>query len=157
MLLCGIMDELEKIPTNRLSYFFCQATEQKLDNATAVLRGLVYTLVRRHPTLISHVRKEYVGGGKQRFEGLNAWQAMSHILEAMLNDPILTRCGLLVPQRYSIISEDTTDHRVHESGSALRQVACVYAARALPFPRRDPNGFGPLGMPMKRGPTSGLP
>lgn len=63
MLLCGIIDELDKDPIHRPSYFFCQATEKRLNNATAVLRGLVYSLARRHPPLISHVRKEYDGGG----------------------------------------------------------------------------------------------
>ncbi|KAM6513749.1 hypothetical protein FALCPG4_014969 [Fusarium falciforme] len=45
MLLCGIIDELEKEPDNCLSYFLCQATEARLSNATAVLRGLIYLLV----------------------------------------------------------------------------------------------------------------
>jgi hypothetical protein len=97
MLLCGIIDELEKEPANQLSYFFCQATEQKLNNATAVLRGLVYVLVRRHRALISHVREEYDGGGRQqRFEGPNAWEVMSKILTAILHDPILDSAVLIV-------------------------------------------------------------
>ncbi|KAL6408692.1 hypothetical protein AUP68_07636 [Ilyonectria robusta] len=97
MLLCGIIDELDKDPLHRPSYFFCQATEQRLNNATAVLRGLVYSLARRHPSLISHVRKEYDGGGgKQRFAGKNAWQVMDTILMAMLKDPILGSAVLIV-------------------------------------------------------------
>jgi len=46
MLLIGIVRELQKIkPTHEsglLSYFFCQGTDSKLNNATAVLRGLIY-------------------------------------------------------------------------------------------------------------------
>ncbi|OAQ57699.1 nacht and wd domain-containing protein [Pochonia chlamydosporia 170] len=42
MLLCGIIDELQKEPDTVLSYFFCQATEAQLSNATSVLRGLLY-------------------------------------------------------------------------------------------------------------------
>lgn len=96
MLICGIIDELKKDPTHPLAYFFCQATEQRLNTATAVLRGLIYTLVRQHPPLISHVRKEYDGGGKRRFEGPNAWEVMSNILTAMLSDPILDAAVLVV-------------------------------------------------------------
>ncbi|SPN97662.1 uncharacterized protein DNG_01175 [Cephalotrichum gorgonifer] len=59
MLMCGIIDELEKEPNNCLSYFFCQATEARLSNATAVLRGLIYFLVDRQPLLTSYVRKRY--------------------------------------------------------------------------------------------------
>jgi hypothetical protein len=44
MLLCGIINELKKsiAKTDLLSYFFCQATDSRIDNATAVLRGLIY-------------------------------------------------------------------------------------------------------------------
>jgi hypothetical protein len=39
MLLCGIIDELKKsiIKTDLLSYFFCQATDSRINNAIAVL------------------------------------------------------------------------------------------------------------------------
>ncbi|KAG9258753.1 WD40-repeat-containing domain protein [Emericellopsis atlantica] len=96
MLLCGIIDEMEKQPAGLLAYFFCQATEQKMNTATAVVRGLIYTLVRQHPPLISYVRKEYDGGGKQRFEGPNAWEVMCKILTTMLDDPITSRAVLIV-------------------------------------------------------------
>lgn len=47
ILLCGIIDELQKSmgATGLLSYFFCQATDSRINNATAVLRGLLYLLV----------------------------------------------------------------------------------------------------------------
>ncbi|KAJ4169245.1 hypothetical protein NW754_001331 [Fusarium falciforme] len=87
MLLCGIIDELEKEPDNRLSYFFCQATEARLSNAMAVLRGLIYLLVDQQPSLISHVRKKHDHAGKQLFEDRNAWEALSKMLGAVLEDP----------------------------------------------------------------------
>lgn len=96
MLLCGIIDELQKEPHNRLSYFFCQATEARLRNATAVLRGLIYLLVDQQPSLISHVRKKHDHAGKQLFEDRNAWEALSKILAAMLNDPSLDGAILIV-------------------------------------------------------------
>ncbi|KAH8651716.1 hypothetical protein BGZ61DRAFT_229661 [Ilyonectria robusta] len=96
MLLCGIIDELEKEPDNRLSYFFCQATEARLSNATAVLRGLIYLIVDQQPSLISHVRKKHNHAGKQLFEDGNAWEALSKILAAMLNDPSLDGAILIV-------------------------------------------------------------
>ena len=47
MLLCGIINELEKSmsKTDILSYFFCQATDSRINHATAVLRGLLYLLI----------------------------------------------------------------------------------------------------------------
>ncbi|KAL7917824.1 hypothetical protein ACQKWADRAFT_273276 [Trichoderma austrokoningii] len=96
MLLCGIINELEKFATYRLSYFFCQATEASLRNATAVLRGLIYSLIVQQPSLISHVRDKYDHAGKQLFEDVNAWTALSKILKAILNDPGLKDAVLII-------------------------------------------------------------
>ena len=35
-----------------LSYFFCQATDSRINNATAVLRGLLYLLVDLAPNVM---------------------------------------------------------------------------------------------------------
>ena len=74
MLLCGIINELREsiAKTDLLSYFFCQATDSRINNATAVLRGLAYLLVDEQPSLISHVRKKYDHAGKTLFEDANA-------------------------------------------------------------------------------------
>lgn len=46
MLLCWIIDELQTIaPTANISFFFCQAMDDRINNATTVLRGLIYMLV----------------------------------------------------------------------------------------------------------------
>ncbi|ROT35351.1 hypothetical protein SODALDRAFT_394283 [Sodiomyces alkalinus F11] len=91
MLLCGVVDELEKAsPTAPpAAYFFCQATDERLSSATAVLRGLLYMLVRQHPPLISYLQEEYRHAGRRLFEDVNAWSAMSQALTAMLADPAL--------------------------------------------------------------------
>ncbi|KAL6365917.1 hypothetical protein LRP88_00500 [Fusarium phalaenopsidis] len=52
MLLCGIIDELEKESTNPLSYFFCQATQDNLRSVISVLRGLVWLLCKKHSELM---------------------------------------------------------------------------------------------------------
>ncbi|KAG5661347.1 hypothetical protein KAF25_005469, partial [Fusarium avenaceum] len=96
MLLCGLINELEKEHGSFLSYFFCQATEARLSNATAVLRGLIYRLVVQRPPLISHIEEKYDHTGKQLFEDGNAWQALSKIFVAMLGDPILDGVILIV-------------------------------------------------------------
>lgn len=96
MLLCGIIEALKKDGFNRLCYFFCQATEQKLDNSVAVLRGLIYHLVRRYPRLLVHVRKEYDGAGQHIFTDHNAWQVVSNILKDMLKDPFLDGVFIIV-------------------------------------------------------------
>ncbi|QYS99266.1 hypothetical protein H0G86_006408 [Trichoderma simmonsii] len=97
MLLCGIIDEIEdSITTQCLSYFFCQATELQLNNATAVLRGLIYMIIMQRPALISHVRKKYDHSGKKLFEDGNNWEALSKTLLAILNDPSLIDAILII-------------------------------------------------------------
>jgi hypothetical protein len=98
MLLCGIINELSKstFDTALLSFFFCQATDSKINNATAVLRGLLYVLVGQQPSLVSHIRKRYDHSGKTLFEDTNAWIALSEAFTDILQDPTLANTYLIV-------------------------------------------------------------
>ncbi|KAL7926646.1 WD40-repeat-containing domain protein [Trichoderma austrokoningii] len=100
MLLCGIIDELDQQSVHsgidHAIYFFCQATDHQLNNAAAVLRGLMFMMINKHPSLISHLRKEYDQAGEKLFEGSNTWIALSDILTAMLQDPALESICLIV-------------------------------------------------------------
>ncbi|KAH6898095.1 hypothetical protein B0T10DRAFT_431808 [Thelonectria olida] len=95
MLLCGIIDELKK-DSQPLSYFFCQATEADLASEMAVLRGLIYLLIQRQPSLISFIRSDYDKKGKNLFEGINSSIALSKILKVMLQDPSVQDAILVV-------------------------------------------------------------
>ncbi|KAK6350808.1 hypothetical protein TWF718_003994 [Orbilia javanica] len=91
MLLCGIVDELEETATSThgslyLSYFFCQATDSRINSATAVLRGLIFLLVAQEQSLISHIQKKHNQAGKGLFEDTNSWSALSKILTDILRD-----------------------------------------------------------------------
>ncbi|CAI7613168.1 unnamed protein product [Penicillium pancosmium] len=99
MLLCGIINELSAL-TNRdtttISFFFCQAAEPHINNATAVLRGLLYLILDKQPALIPHIQKEYDKAGKQLFEGVNAWHVLSRIFTDILKDPLLQSTYLII-------------------------------------------------------------
>ncbi|KAJ5681613.1 NACHT-domain-containing protein [Penicillium maclennaniae] len=97
MLLCGIIDELTKSTnTAAVSFFFCQATDVRINNATAVLRGLLYLLVKQQRSLISYVRESYDDSGKQLFEDANAWMALSKIFTNIVNDERLQSTYLVI-------------------------------------------------------------
>src|SRR2546421_10093554 len=98
MLLCGIVNELKKLMAKMdlLSYFFCQATDLRINNATAVLRGLVYLLVDQQPSLIPHIRKKHDHAGKTLFEDANAWVALSEIFTSILQDPNLNSTYVII-------------------------------------------------------------
>jgi len=85
MLLCGIIDELDSVDPSPC-YFFCQGTDERINNATAVLRGLIYMLVVEHPSLVAYLRQPHGHAGKALFEDTNALFALTKILEAILQE-----------------------------------------------------------------------
>ena len=129
MLLCGILDELR--PTTKLaaqeantllSYFFCQAADNRINSATAVLRGLLYLLVEQQPSLVSYIQKKYKHAGKTLFEDHNAWAALSEIFTCILGDPslksvyfvidALDECETDLPRLLQLVVRSTTSSRV---------------------------------------------
>jgi hypothetical protein len=98
MLLCGIIDELQKPTASTASvvYFFCQATDSRINSATAVLRGLLYLLVSQQSALTAHVRKRYDEAGRSMFEDANAWVALTETFAEVLQDPNLDTTYILV-------------------------------------------------------------
>nr|XP_036580708.1 beta transducin-like protein HET-D2Y [Colletotrichum truncatum]KAF6788703.1 beta transducin-like protein HET-D2Y [Colletotrichum truncatum] len=98
MLLCGIIDELEKLPTDArlLSYFFCQATDARLNNALAVLRGIVYLLLIQRPSLATVVYEKYNVAGKELFTDANSWDALFKIFITILGEARLQNTFLVI-------------------------------------------------------------
>ena len=134
MLLCGIINELKKSMAKSvlLSYFFCQATDSRINNAMAVLRGLVYLLVDQQPSLISHIRKKYDHVGKTLFEDANAWVALSEIFTNILQDPSLNSTYLII----DALDECTTDLNLLldliQNSSAYSSVKWIISSRNWP-------------------------
>jgi hypothetical protein len=135
MLLCGIINELQKAVTRTVSvsYFFCQATDSRINSATAVLRGLLYLLVSQQPTLTVHVRKRYDQAGKAVFEDANAWIVLTEIFADVLQDPDLDSTYILV----DALDECTTDlpkllHFVARQSSLSSRVKWIVSSRNWP-------------------------
>jgi hypothetical protein len=133
MLLCGIIDELTKPTTHTtVSFFFCQATNVHINNATAVLRGLIYMLVKQQPLLISHLRESYDDFGKRRFEGVNALVALSKVFTSILGDPYLRSTYLII----DALDECTTDLSLLlsliQNSSAYSSVKWIVSSRNWP-------------------------
>jgi hypothetical protein len=108
MLLCGIINELKSsiVKTDFVSFFFCEGTDVRINNATAVLRGLIYLLVDQQPSLIQYVREKYDHAGKMLFEDVNAWTALSRILANILQDPSLKNAYLIIDALDECRTED---------------------------------------------------
>nr|ADA68836.1 HET-R [Podospora anserina] len=94
MLLCGIIDELEQPITasgGNLAYFFCQATDSRINSAIAVLRGLIYLLARRQPGLLLYLPENTYAS-----DDAMAWVVLSKVLRRMLEDPDLKETYLVI-------------------------------------------------------------
>jgi hypothetical protein len=79
-----------------LTFFFCQGTDSRLNNATAALKGLIYLLLVQQPLLISHLRRKYNHAGPRLFEDANAFYALSEIFKDMLHDPGLRGAYVII-------------------------------------------------------------
>lgn len=134
MLLCGIIDELKMSASSCiLSFFFCQATDVCINNATAVLRGLIYLLVSQQPALISHVQQQYDLAGKRAFEDTNAWIVLSKIFNAILQDLVSRTTYLII----DALDECVTDlnlllNLVAQNSSAYSRVKWIVSSRNWP-------------------------
>lgn len=122
MLLCSIINDLVKeSPKERnVVYFFCQATDARLDNAEAVLRGLLYGL-RKQEALKKRLVAEYKDAGDQLFEDANHWAALSRILLSTLEDPDLPRTYLVI---------DGLDECRHNLDKLLSLITQISSSRA---------------------------
>ncbi|KAF3403781.1 hypothetical protein F1880_010217 [Penicillium rolfsii] len=107
MLLIGIVDELERQlaqlkQTERSSaatvllYFFCQGNDSNLNNATAVLRGLIYLFAVQQPSLASTLREEYEHSSTKLYDDTNTFFALSKILMGMLRHSTLERTYIII-------------------------------------------------------------
>jgi hypothetical protein len=135
MLLCGVIDELTKsAPESAIvSFFFCQATDVRINHATAVLRGLIFILVDQQPSLIFHIRQLYDKIGKKLFEDQNAWVALSKIFVSILEDPLLSSTYLII----DALEDCTTDRAllldlVAQKSSVYPYVKWIVSSRNWP-------------------------
>ncbi|KAL1641602.1 Vegetative incompatibility protein HET-E-1 [Didymella pomorum] len=135
MLLCGIIDELHcSLPrTASLAHFFCQATDSRINSATAVLRGLLYMMVKQQPSLISHVRKKHDDAGKALFEDANAWVALTEIFVDVLRDSGLNTTYLIIDALDECITDlsNLLDFIARQSSSSSR-VKWIVSSRNWP-------------------------
>jgi hypothetical protein len=102
MLLIGVVQKLEDELGNQqetrfnppyLSYFFCQGTNEKLNTATAVLRGLIWMLLRQDHSLIQHAR---VLSEQNIDDNLSTFADLRNVFLGMLKSPIIRKVFLVV-------------------------------------------------------------
>jgi hypothetical protein len=98
MLMCSVVNELNKsmVKTDLFTYFFCQATDTRINNATAVLRGLLYLIFKQQPLLAYHALWKHEHAGQKMFEDANAWVTLAGLFTVIVNEPYLQSAYFLV-------------------------------------------------------------
>jgi hypothetical protein len=136
MLLCGIINELKKstVKPGPLAFFFCQGTDVRINNATAVLRGLIYLLIDQQPSLIRHIREKYDHARKVLFEDVNAWVALSGIFANILQDLSLKSAYLIIDALDECRTEDLPQllDFIVQMSSASPHVKWIVSSRNWP-------------------------
>lgn len=90
MLLMGIIQVLMALRYDSnpiyVPYFFCERGNVKSTTATSVLRGLIYMIVMEKPEALLHLQEKYNRAGRQLFEDINAFYALSEIFRDIIRD-----------------------------------------------------------------------
>ncbi|KAK0731912.1 quinon protein alcohol dehydrogenase-like superfamily [Lasiosphaeris hirsuta] len=95
MLLVTITEQLRSqtrldhsVANSSLSFFFCQNTDNRLNNAVAALKGLIYLLLVQEVSLVSYLKSDYDRMGKGIFDATNnnanAFDALSNVFRQMI-------------------------------------------------------------------------
>jgi hypothetical protein len=118
MLPCGIMNEIKSVIFGHqgdgalLSYFFfCQATDERLDTATAILRRIIYLLICQQPAntrILTYKKRMNMQAGEHLFKDVHSWEALSKIFLNILNDPHLPKSYIII----DALDECTSDQRL---------------------------------------------
>lgn len=134
MMLCGVINELEATQDSAtVSYFFCQASNDSLNSAVAVLRGLIYSLISKRPFLMKHVEARYNGHDSSLFKNHNAWIVVQEIFLNMIRDPALGCVYLLIDALDECITSlDELMRLVNLGHDEAPQVTWVLTSRPWP-------------------------
>ncbi|RDW58335.1 hypothetical protein BP5796_12265 [Coleophoma crateriformis] len=98
MLMISLVRELQPSwnDSHTLTFFFCQNSDTNLNTATAVLRGLLWTLIREYPSLGRYLHTDFKHSGKKLLESSNAFFTLRRIMSELLQDNTIPTIYILV-------------------------------------------------------------
>jgi hypothetical protein len=101
MLVIGLIRELKGRCNRRfdmqcLSYFFCQGTDNQLNTATAIIKGLMWMLLCQERRLCRVLNQEIDRSGDSFLTDSNAFPTLARVFTNMVCDTVLERAVLVV-------------------------------------------------------------
>ncbi|RWA09397.1 hypothetical protein EKO27_g5702 [Xylaria grammica] len=124
MLLCGIINELNNTDTRdrNVVYYFCQATSNQLNQATSVVRGLIFSLLSQRRELLESVRKDIDEASEQRFQDMNGWAALCRIFNRLIEE-------VEARQQTTYLIVDALDECLEGQSDLLKWIAALSSSR----------------------------
>ncbi|KAK9798008.1 hypothetical protein SCARD494_03180 [Seiridium cardinale] len=92
MLLIGLIRELSRpsVLAPNVSHVFCQGSNITWNNATAILRSLIWMVLDQQLQLVTRLRKSCINSALALFHGQAAFFALSNLFKTMLADDRLS-------------------------------------------------------------------
>ncbi|KAH8126671.1 hypothetical protein LI328DRAFT_165870 [Trichoderma asperelloides] len=89
MLLGGLIDNFEENPGNiNLTYFFCQATDSRINTAAAIIGGLIVSFIKQHQELRPYIYANYKDD-LDKLNGPDRWYILCELFEKITQHPTL--------------------------------------------------------------------
>ncbi|KAJ5106422.1 hypothetical protein N7456_003097 [Penicillium angulare] len=100
MLMIGIVNDLTmRLNTHfeefHLAYFFCRGTDNRLNTATAILKGLISMLIQRERSLLRHLNDSWKSLQSDIRDG-ERFEILKRVLKSILEDECLQKVCLVV-------------------------------------------------------------
>ncbi|RAL07840.1 WD40 repeat-like protein [Aspergillus homomorphus CBS 101889] len=129
MLICGIINELSEKATQdniNIAYFFCQATNARINSATAILQGLISMLGKQQPLLQTHIPAKFFGNE-------NGWFELRSVFGKILQDPAIKKTYLMIDALDECVTDqDRLLEFIEEESSGHQHVRWIVSSRNWP-------------------------
>jgi hypothetical protein len=146
MLLMGIVQELKAAQESRLdapnvSFFFCQGTDSRLNNATAVLRGLLWGLLYRENRRLRRCLGNSKGQRHDVFETPEAFQTLEKLFRDAFEDDTFTPTFFII-DALDECREDQSHLRslidfIVSSSKAYPNIKWIVSSRNVTYVKND--------------------
>lgn len=89
---CKVTEGLDTIfPSANIAFYFCQAADYRTNTAAAIIRGLIFTMLKPRPALLKRIREQYGDGPKGQLDGDKALAILCNMFETIVQDRQLFR------------------------------------------------------------------
>ena len=135
MIMAAMIDEVsrrmrqQRPHSTALAYFFCQQTEDRLNSAVAIMKGLIYFLIPQHRAFSIYFKEKYHKPESQRFKDISSLWSLWCILKDMLEYANLPDVCLMIDALDECVSGMPEFLRLLERSTCQSKVRWLITSR----------------------------